>query len=349
MLLVSFHGGPGAQNNLAAYDTTTPSPEPLTTAALQVPPGGALAELRAMVVRGGQLYVANGAKSTSQVLRYGLPDAGGHCAFLSIVVGPTLSNKGHFETSIAHPFGIAFDGASCFVSNQDTNVVALVAMGGDGPVLGAGSRSAYLNATFPQPPALFLDGTFVASQQGDLDHVNVKATDVPAAMGGLGVSPSAPGSAPKNSVRGVAVANGLLFVCNEVGSTVNVYASADGTFLGASNPIPTKPTHVVVWSGGLFVVAGASLWWAPLPSVSEPAIALQAIAVPGQPAGNTLGGISFDGATAYVPFQTGTGGSTPGGSITTYTVTQGSQAPALSSPQAFVTALPDTPELVLFV
>ena len=52
----------------------------------------------------------------------------------------------------------------------------------------------------------------------------------------------------------------------------------------------------------------------------------------------------------YVPFQTGTGGNNPGGSINAYIVTQQSPAnlPILSNQSTFVSSLSDTPEFVLY-
>src|SRR3954463_1017034 len=128
MLLVTFHGGasPGI-NNVYAYDTTTKAL--LNSAALAAPATGSLSELRSMTLANGYLYVANGAKSESTVLCYQPQSAGYGFAYVSTVVGPTLSKKGHFETSIAHPFGVAFNGGqTCYVSNQDTNVVAHVTL-----------------------------------------------------------------------------------------------------------------------------------------------------------------------------------------------------------------------------
>src|SRR5262245_54510278 len=147
MLLVTFHGGdsPGI-NNVFAYDTTTGLL--LNAAALSVPSKVALSELRSMESANGQLYVANGAKATSTVLCFGLPAAGlSSFSYISTVIGPKLSKKGHFETCISHPFGIAFDGASaCYVSNQDTNVVAEVVLTSKGQSgsLGKGCQSFYL-------------------------------------------------------------------------------------------------------------------------------------------------------------------------------------------------------------
>lgn len=363
MLLVTFHGGasPGI-NNIYAYDTTNGSPP--NAAALAVAKGITLSELRAMVLANGYLYVANGAKSASQVLCYAPPASGSSFAFVSTVIGPTLSKKGNFENSIAHPFGIAFDGAgTCYVSNQDTNVVAQVGLSSNSQTgtMGKGSQSAYLNnnqALGKNP--VFLDGTYVASQVGTLHDVDVKATDVPAALGGLAVQPLT--GKIQNSVRDVAVANGILFVCNEPASVVNLYSLADGTFLGTSNVLSDKPTHLAIQNGGLYVSAGALLFWGPLPitvagALSGPSLSLTEVALT-PPEGNKIGGISFTAdappATVYIPFQPGTGGPN-GGSIFTYSVTQTtpSTLPVLANGMQFVTSGPttysDTPEFVLYL
>jgi len=362
MLLITFHGGssPGI-NNIYAYDTVTKCC--LNQSALSQPTSGPLSELRAMVVANGYLYVANGAKATSNVLCYQAQSSGNSFTYISTVIGPTLSKKGHFETSISHPFGIALNGSgTCYVSNQDTNVVAEVTLTSDGQTgsLGTCCQSAYLNKLFPAPD-VFLDGTYVASQQGSLHDVDVTATSVPASDGGLGVTLDNSGKV-QNSVRDVAVANGFLFVCDEPGSAVNLYSLADGTFLGTSNALSGKPTHLEIQNGGLFVSAGSLLYWGELPpsgSTAPPSLSLQEVAlIP--PSGNKIGGISFDNVTSpsaptvYIPFQAGTGGA-DGGSIYTYTVTQSSPStlPVLSGGTEFVASgsstFQDTPEFVLYV
>ena len=350
MLLVTFHGGGSGLNNVSAFDTT--SKALLTSSALATPDDGALSELRGIVNANGQLYVASGGKATSQVFCYGLPDASGACSFISLVIGPTLSKKGNFQTAIAHPFGLAFDGScTCYISNQDTNVVAQVQIADNEGSLGSGSQSAYLTGLFP-PPDVFLDGTFVASQNGSLHGVAGSAPDVPATEGGLGVSIDTSGKNEGkvlNSVRDIAVANGILFVCDEVDKQINMYSLADGTFLGSS-AVAGSPTHFAIQNGGLWVSAGSSLFWAQLPeSTTAPTLNLQAVAIT-PPSGNKIGGISFDGETVYVPFQAGTGSSASGGSIVTYNVTQSSPStlPVLSNQQPFQ-SLTDTPEFVLFV
>jgi hypothetical protein len=363
VLLITFHGGasPGI-NNIFAY--ATPACSLLTPTALANAKGITLSELRAMVLADGQLYVANGAKSQSQVLCYTPPASGSTFTYKSTVIGPT-TNKGIFETSIAHPFGIAFNGQwTCYVSNQDTNVVAQVALSSKGhtATMGSGCQSAWLNNLYPKPD-VFLDGTYVASHVGTLQNVGVNATAVHTKDGGLGVGLDKSNKV-QNSVRDVAIANGILFVCNEPDSVVNLYSLADGAFLGASNVLAEKPTHFTIQNGGLYVSAGTTLYWGPLPTtvsgaLSSPLLSLAPVTLtPLAPTGNKIGGISFANdatpVTVYVPFQPATSGAN-GGSIFNYTVSQStpSAVPALVGGTQFVASgtdtFADTPEFVLYV
>jgi len=163
-------------------------------------------------------------------------------------------------------------------------------------------------------------------------------------------------------VRDVAVANGVLLVCDEPDSVVNLYSLADGTFLGSSNQLASSPTHLEILNAGIYVSAGSRLYWGQLPAtvsglLSGAPFSLSQIALT-PPTGNKIGGLSFNNATssptAYVPFQPGTSGAF-GGSIVTYSVTQSSpQAlPVFSNPTQFVASGPstfsDTPEFVLYV
>jgi hypothetical protein len=350
MLLVTFHG---AINNVYVYET--PSGSLVTDKALQVPHDVTLSELRTMVVAGNFLYVANGAKAASTVLCYQVPTSGSSFSYVSTVIGPQLSKEGDFETAIAHPFGIAFEGSgTCYVSNQDTNVVAQVALTSNGETgsLRSGCQSAYIKGLYPN--GKFLDGTYVASQVGKLHQVSVATTAVPASQGGLGVKFDHSGKVQNkvlNSVRDVAIANGILFVCDEPDRVVNMYSLVDGTFLGASNTLAGGPTHLAISNGGLYVSAGSPLCWGELPAgIQGASLTLQALTVPGQSSATKIGGISFDGATAYVPFQTGTGGVNPGGAIYTYQLTPGapSSPPALSN-ATLLTKTKDTPEFVLYL
>jgi hypothetical protein len=362
MLLVTFHGGDGGINNVYAYDTTTKAQ--LSPTALATPTTGALDELRAIVSANGQLYVVSGGKSASQVFCYGLPNASGQCAYVSLVIGPTLSKtKQYFKTAISHPYGIAFSNSStCYISNQDTNVVAQVQMTNNVWSLGTGSQSDYLNqltSICPTGGCSYLDGTFVASQDGTLPDIDTAATDVPSINGGLSVNLVEKGKKDKekekvqNSVRDVAVVGGVLLVCDEPSQLLRLYALPAGTYLGSGATLPGSPTHLTVTPGGLYVSAGEQVYWSALGSSPTPS-GLCFTSVLTAPSGTKVGGISFDSTTGtvYVPFQAGTGDSTTkGGSIVTYSVTQATPTtlPVLSNQQNFQTGLTDTPEFVTFV
>jgi hypothetical protein len=249
------------------------------------------------------------------------------------------------------PFGIVFASATtCYISNQDTNVVSQVDVTGGGLVGSLGAVSPYLKNLFPT--GTFLGGTYVASQVGSLPDVDVVTTVVDHDHGGLAVSFDDSGKV-KNSVRDVAIANGILFVCDEPEKLVDLYSLTDGSYLGSSNALSTSPTHLSIAGGGLFVSAGTNLYWGQLPpSTSAASLSLQAIALTPPPSENPLkiGGISFDGSsTVYIPFQEGTGDSKKaGGSIYRFSVSsQGSSPPVLTGGAAFVVSLPDTPEFVL--
>jgi hypothetical protein len=362
MLLVTFHGGasPGI-NNVFCYNTT--SKALLTDQALINIDSSGLSELRALVFANGFLYVANGGKSVSNVLTF--QNQGTQqpfqFAFVADFIDPTLSHKGHFETSIAHPFSLAFDGAGfAYVSNQDTNVVAQVAVSANFQTgaLGSGCQSNYLiglkSTLCPNDACVFLDGTFVASQQGSLDHVNVTATNVPAQFGGLAVSPAT--GKVQNSVRDVAIANGMLFVCDEPSQLVRIYALPNGDYLGASSPLPDKPTHLALQNGGLYASASGGLYWAPLPARSaSPTLSFQKVLT--APSQIKIGGITFDKASAtatvYVCFQEGTG-SAVGGSIQTFSFAQANSAvpPTVTNGAVFASSpadFQDTPEFALFL
>jgi hypothetical protein len=349
MLLVTFHGGSGGVNQVYGFSTSDSSGKPQTTAALSVPKGFDLEELRGMAICGGNLYVVNGGKKTSNLLVFkGPPGKGPVFEYLSTAIGP--------GQSIMHPFAIAFDGSNCYVSNQDSNVVALVTMttNKNGTISGspgAGCQSAALSKLFPPPANKFLDGTFAASQNGNLDGVAVVAPNVPENEGGLGVEPAANGHKPvkpANSVRDVAIANGILFVCDEVDAQVNLYNLSNGDYLGSAGLNGAKPTHLAISEGGLWVSGGTDLLWSALPtSPAGATLSFQAVAI-AVPDKNKIGGISFDDSGhVYVVFQDGTGQKGTG-SINKYTVNAGSP-PTLSDSSVFANISADTPEFCFWI
>ncbi len=370
MLLVTFHGGSisgdegGSSNNDSSsshkskpinnvYGFSTQDGTLETKEALHgMPHGVTLDELRAMAVHKGNLYVVNGSKKNTYVFVFkGPPKKGPQFDYLDTVIAE--------GQSIMHPFGIVFDpsSANCYVSDQDSNVVAQVDLtaGKHGTVtgkLGKDCQSSFLKAKYPSEK--FLDGTFIASQKGDLAGVKVVAPDVSETNGGLGVKGSGKPLVPSNSVRDVTIANGILFVCDEVDSQINMYNLTGGAFLGASpssgsgSLSGSGPTHLAINKGGLWVSADENLYWSALPTaVSGASLSFHSVAI-SVPAKNKVGGISFDSSgKVYVVFQEGTGG-TGSGSIEKYTVQAGSP-PTLSNGTTFATIGNDTPEFCLWV
>lgn len=355
MLFVTFHGGKGGINNIYAYQT--PDGQLASEAVLGEPAGIELSELRSMVLSNNFLFVANGGKSTSNVLCYKAASAGSICyLYQSTVVAANLNKSSQFTTSIAHPYGIAFVGDStCFVSNQDTNVVALVTIN-DQQVgsLGSGCQSPFLRKQFPG--AAFLDGTWAASQNGSLPNVALQAQSVPSQNGGLGVSIQGSGSSAKvqNSVRDVLAMGGTTFVCDEVHQTVNMYSLQDGSFTG-SGTLSHKPTHMAANDGLLYVSAGSNLYTSSLPSMSEPGLSFESVKIDNVPSNDSVGGIAFDGqGNVYVAFQGGKGGAN-GGSIMKFTVGKDSSGKhvKLTNGSVLVESGPatfhDTPEFLLYL
>ncbi len=399
MLLVTFHGGspstssaapapPPPVNNVYVYAThESKQGQLLSPAGLEAPQSdpAALSELRGMLWDGKQLYVVNGSKHLSNILVY--QHAGGP-SFVKpqVMIAASFTKSGHFTTSIAHPFGLTFQGAdACFVSNQDTNVVALVEVSGkpaaDGSLgkVDPGCQSKYLNGKYDNKK--FLDGTFVASQVGNLHGIKFKGAkddqsdgtiqNVPETDGGLYVLPlpttQDPNPKPAHSVRDVLIVGDVLYVCNEAEGTLNFYAASDGTYLGQTaalhdqdNPkIVASPTHFAVLNGGIWISAGKNLFWMPALSAAKsvttpPTISVVSLGA-ANPNGWKLGGLSFKTSggttTAYIPLQSGTGGNNPGGSILAVPVLTGTSGnpPQLGPAVVFAAKLPDTPEFVLYV
>ena len=352
MLLVTFHGGTGKGiNNVYGYATHPGGRS--QKAVLICPADVELAELRGLAVWGGNLYVVNGAKKASNVLVFRGPPT----RDLQFVYSNTVIGRGQ---SIDHPFGLAFESpelpANCYVSNQDSNVVAQVGLtaGGNGTVigrLGSGCQSAFLTKKYPHPPHDFLDGTFVASHHGDLEGVAVVAPNVPKSDGGLGVKGTGAPRVPSNSVRDVAIANGILFVCDEVDCTINMYDLHDGTFVSRT-AVGHAPTHLAIHGGALWVSADERLYWSLLPgSPSAASLSLQPVTLDHRSSSDKVGGVSFDDrGNVYVVFQDGTG-RTGTGSIGKYVVTAGSTGspPSLSDHETFAKGFSDTPEFCLWV
>src|SRR4051812_49257998 len=111
MLFVSFHK---TISNVYAFDDNGN----LLSSAILDAGGQSLDEIRGLYLGSGLLYVANGGKDASNILCYQAASATSY-TYLSTFIAKGMPN------SIDHPFAVAFDGSGgCYVSNQDTNVVA---------------------------------------------------------------------------------------------------------------------------------------------------------------------------------------------------------------------------------
>jgi hypothetical protein len=356
MLLVTFHGGSAGVTNVYSYDTTNGvlnTPTALQKATLTK------AELRGVTYANGYLYVVNGGKDASNIMCFSPPAAGAtmwNFEFIGEFISP-LINKKKFDNAIGHPYSIQFSSPQvCYISNQDTNVVAQaqVAASFQTATIEAGCASQYLSELInicPNGVCVYLDGTFVASQVGALPDVKFAAPNVPDANGGLAVKPATDIKKVQNSVRDLAIFGSVLFVCDEPQKVIRLYSLTDGTYLGKSSPLAKSPTHLVVFDNGLYVSAGDQLYWSALSSSPTPSsLSFQSVlTAPAASNPYSVGGVTFDPATdtAYVAFQQGKG-QTGSGAIYSYSVSTAS-TPAFTNAIVFATICADTPEFVLFM
>jgi hypothetical protein len=248
MLFVTLHGGKPERdphkNNVHAYDKEG---KRLTSCVLEDTAGVVLNELRSIQIVGKRLYVANANKTQNSLLCY--EGSGTKYRFVSRVASNETCN------GILHPFDFAFDGMRhCYLSSQDTNVVTRLVISDDGTV----GRSAPIAAALPSS-GRFLDGTFVASSNGSLSNPGTTPVASPA---GLTYSDVA---AKKHSVRGVAWANGRLYVADQPDCTVKVY-DITGKHVGESNKLEAGcPVHILIRNGIIYVSGGDHVLMALLP------------------------------------------------------------------------------------
>ncbi|MFP6560358.1 hypothetical protein WJ542_18935 [Paraburkholderia sp. B3] len=241
---------------------------------LCVPAGVELSELRDLSFANGYLYVANGAKATSNVLCFVKAPASPLPNENWFYVG-ALASGGQGGTdvrAIDHPFAVEFtaDGRTCFVSSQDTNVVTLLNVSVDGKTASVqpGPAGSWLNQFLdPSKKTAFLDGTLVASATPALPPVPA-TPPVPTGKGGLaystttaGADAAARGGQEKihHSVRDVVLCNGVLCVADEAAGVVRLYDPAAGTYWGASDAVGDV-THLLAQGTTLLVCAGDRIW-----------------------------------------------------------------------------------------
>jgi hypothetical protein len=240
MWYITFHGGEPATpppdtsdavtpvNNIQVFDDGGACVNPAL-----LPTGGAnpaLKELRGLAFAGDKLYVINGYKAYSQVLLYQSDGHGGY-TFDQVFASGKVD-------AMLHPFDLTFDSAgNCYISNQDTNVVAAL-KGADDPL----PVASYLKKQYPPPAkAKYLDGTFAASSIGKLPHVpkphppdilQPQGLDVAFATPQAGASAKTAQPKVANSVRGVVAYDGYIYAADEPGNAVKAYKGASGKLHG---------------------------------------------------------------------------------------------------------------------
>lgn len=271
-------------NNVVAYDDDGAL---VTTTVLQGGPD--MAELRALnLVSDTVLWVLSGGAGSSEILAFERSGSGND-AFKYTGKPVAQYAKG---SALLHPFDFVFDPqGNCYVSNQDTDVVARLDV-----------DPSFLSATPAPPPkslqgrGTFWPGTFVASVDPNLprgDSGGPSSSTVPAPAGLEDWPPcQGVGPCPKliNSVRGLAWTNQALYVADEVAAVVKIY-DGDGALLGVSNPVGTPaagatgpsdgPVHLLVAGGNgnptLLVTNGKDVYSGELDPTHPDSLDLQPI------------------------------------------------------------------------
>jgi len=246
---VSFSGETGSKPpNVAALSSDG------TDLGLVLAGGGPYDELRGLAVDGsGRMYVANAYKKGSAVDVFSatINDDGYSRNYLGTLITPKSSK------ALLHPYAVAFDGSTLFVSSQDTNVVSCYAISGGKkkmPAAKNGAIAAYLEKLDPKGD--FYAGTFVASAEpvkvGKKTPTAVDPEDGGLSMEGFGASSdptarvdeddaggdddaagdAAAKKAARHSVRGIIVGDKRLYVADEAKDRVGVYGHKSGKFHG---------------------------------------------------------------------------------------------------------------------
>jgi Beta-propeller repeat len=294
MILVTFHGGepsPPNINNIYGYDettvdSTTGQPAAYPNVLSTTDTTFTLSELRGIVLEQGILYVANGGKTVSNILGFSQVSGG---------TSPSFDTPALFlgkSPTINHPFAFTFVDSvtpnqwAWWVSNQDSNVVALVtapaptqtAPFSPANALTSGPAGTFLqtllaNLKEQKGTFSFLAGSFVASARVEAPLPQV--TPVDKTWGGLdatvGHATSGIADKPKekvkvlNSVRGVLFTNGILYVADEVGKFVRMYDPNTGIPWGSTST-SGGPVHLTVQNNTLYVSTSDGVYYGTCPS-----------------------------------------------------------------------------------
>jgi hypothetical protein len=329
MLLVTFHGDPaddrqaggaGSGNLVSAYSDEGAL---LAEQIIEDPPA-VLAQPRCIaLLPNGLLWVVSGSARESNILSF--TGSGTQYSY----TGQPVAQYPAVD-SLWHPFDLTFasdaDGtALCYVSNQDTNTVARLAISADF----ARASPMPISSALPSD-GYFLSGTFVASARGDLPGLEKPTTPVPPPPG---LEVDTKGGKVQHSVRGVLWHDDALYVADEVAGTVKVY-DASGTYRGQSNALGS-PDHLVAQGGVLYVGSGSQVYQGGAVSAIVPAV-LDFTAIAGIELSSVAGMAFGPTGDLYVADRTGR-------QLWRYA------APDFSGGTAIGSQLPDNPEFLIHV
>ena len=194
---------------------------------------------------GDDLYIANAWRRDSHVARY--RRTGDTFRFASVVV------TSKHVSAMVHPFDVKLgDDGLLYVSCQDTNTVLAILP----KTRKAAPVALHLRKSFPN--GTFLPGTLVASSRGRLPEYGDHAPlDVPSPQG-LEVVLDVHGR-PRHSVRGIVVHRRNLYVADEAGNAVKIFAINSGRLVAhIKGKKLTKPVHLILHGETLFIGAAGS-------------------------------------------------------------------------------------------
>jgi len=200
---------------------------------------------RGFALVGDDLYIANAWRKDSHVARY--RRHGDTYRYADIVVAT------EHVAAMVHPFDVELgDDGRLYVSCQDTNTVVAVLPKTRQPAPVAG----HLRKQFPD--GNFLPGTLVASSQGRLPEVGDHAPPNVPSPQGLKVVLDEHGK-PRHSVRGIIVHRKHLYVADEAGDAVKIFAVASGQLVARiKGKKLTKPVHLILHGETLYIGAAGS-------------------------------------------------------------------------------------------
>jgi hypothetical protein len=237
MWYITFHGGDDGVNNVHAYDDNGE----LVVKHL-LPKDPPLRELRGIAFGpDGHLYIVNGYKKYSQILRYeGTPREDGSHEFIDV-----FASKDTVD-ALVHPFSLAFDShGHCYASSQDTNVVTRLWY----TTRKIRMVAPYLARTYPNNQ--LLGGTFVASSEGHLPDVPTAKPNVGPPQG---LEVSLDSGNVSHSVRDILVHGDRLFVADEPGNAVKIYDGETGKLVNqVVDDKLAAPVHLLSRDGVLYV------------------------------------------------------------------------------------------------